>query len=106
MANTKQITIHGHVPFHLHEHEGLCKKLAFMNSPTAGIRINYVGPTEHRKNDHGGKTAFYAFQLEGTEAVSTPWLQSFVDQVKEIGGDVGLVRIYDIDGKQAITLKL
>jgi hypothetical protein len=106
MANTKQITIHGQVPFNLHEHEGLAKKLAFMNSPTAGIRINYVGPTEHRKNNHGGKTAFYAFQLEGTEAVHTKWLQAFVDQVKEIGGNVSLARIYDIDGSEEVKLNL
>lgn len=106
MANTKTIRIVGVAPFNLYEHYRIGVKLAFMNSPTSGLYIKWPGTCTYKPNEFGGKTAMYDFEMGGIEAVSTPWLQAFVDDLKEIGGSVTEADINDLDGQEKITLTL
>lgn len=104
MANIKNVSVFGTVPFNLNERESMCRRLAFLNTPTSGLRITYGGVPEYKPNSHGGQTAFYEFILEGTEAVSIPWLQGFLDDVLALTGTIQACRVRDIEANESIQL--
>ena len=85
MSNAKHIRINGLLPFNCidPEPEGgydtdkecLRDWFARMNTATFGVRIGWNGPVESRPNKTGGKTAFYAFTIDGFEAVTDSALE-------------------------------
>lgn len=106
MSNVKNVHIAGTVPFNLNEKDSMAKRLAYLNTPCSGLRIAYGDVTEYRQNDHGGQTAFYPFSLTGAEAVSSLWLQGFVDDVKWLAGRITTCRVTDIEANETVRLNV
>jgi hypothetical protein len=100
MSNIKQVLVSGHVPFNLADHPNMARKLAFFNTPTSGLKIEYGAQYEMRQNAHGGQTAMYPFCVKGEEAVSASYIQSFIDDVYAIGGKVTGATVTDIENNE------
>lgn len=98
MANVKNITIQGRLPFDCATNDDMCKILGQLNSPTLGIRIHWSGDAlEHVPNGHGGKTAMYGFMIRGMEAVSYPFLDHLIKTIKTAGGTVTVAKASDME---------
>ena len=104
MSNIKRVAVCGHVPFNLADHPSLARKLAFFNTPTSGLKIEYGAPYEMRQNAHGGQTAMYPFCVKGEEAVSASYVQSFIDDIYAIGGKVTGATVTDIEANETCKM--
>lgn len=113
MSNVKSIRILGIVPFDMGKYadetkvayEKFMPKLAEMNMPAFGLKIQYTSANS-RPNNHGGKTTMYYFQIEGHEAVNSKWLQALCDDIKAIGGEISKAIVFDIEAEEQIDLNL
>ena len=100
MSNVKSVNIAGIVPFDLTDYGVMQPFLAGMNSPTINLKIEYSRePVELRPNKHGGQTAMYEFKVTGREAVSYGWVEGFKSAIKEVGGEVRLSKVKDVEGE-------
>jgi hypothetical protein len=100
MSNVKRVQIEGAVPFNLNDYGVMQPFLAGMNSPTINLKIEYSREAvEMRPNEHGGQTAMYRFKVSGREAVSYGWAEAFKAAVIEIGGEVTVSKIKDVEGQ-------
>ena len=98
MANVKQVTISGILPFTVAECEAMVPYLAQTNTPTCGLKIKWGREVvEMRDNEYGGKTAMFDFELSGSEAVSYAWLDGFCKAVDAAGGVVERRDEEDVD---------
>ena len=105
MSNAKHIRINGLLPFNCidPEPEGgydtdkecLRDWFARMNTATFGVRIGWTGPVESRPNKTGGKTAFYAFTIDGFEAVTDSALERLLRAIVGCDGEVYHKEIYE-----------
>lgn len=98
MANTKKIEITGSAPFDLYDHKPLQPMLAFIAGPVSGMKLEWTGQLGSVPNEHGGKTAVFAFKLTGREAVSWAWIDAFKKEIDAIGGRIGDDNTRDIEG--------
>jgi len=87
MSNVKSIVISGTLPFDCAEvNEEIKDWLASMNTPCFGLRITWSRePCEMRPNDHGGRTAFYHFSIQGREAVSYSAIERLITAIQSVG---------------------
>jgi hypothetical protein len=105
VSNAKHIRINGLLPFNCidPEPEGgydtdkecLRDWFARMNTATFGVRIGWTGPVESRPNKTGGKTAFYAFTIDGFEAVTDSALERLLRAIVGCDGEVYHKEIYE-----------
>lgn len=102
MANTKNITISGKIPFTCDQHHYMRSYLGMMNAPSFGLRITYGRNPSYVRNNHGGETAVYDFQITGQEAVSGPWIEGLLQAIIDCGGSALYVGVQDIDGPQTL----
>ena len=86
MANVKHVHITGIAPFNLNEHKPVQPFLLSLVSPTTGLSLEWGREVESKPNSNGGKTAFFRFQLIGTEAVSYSALDLFKQAILDTGG--------------------
>jgi hypothetical protein len=106
MSNIKSVNLSGKAPFDLYQDEKLASQLAFLNSPCSGLRISYSpAPADYLPNSHGGRTARYSFTLQGQEAVSIGWLETFVHHLEEQGGEINQGSIYDIEANERVFIR-
>jgi hypothetical protein len=109
MSNAKHIHVTGRLPFDCIDGDPLTGErsmandalrdwFARMNTPTFGVKIHWTGPVESRPNKYGGKTAIYAFTIDGFEAVSYPALDELLAAIVGCGGEVYRHEIYEPGG--------
>ena len=103
MANVKSVRVTGDLPFDCAEEGGIAHYLATFNGPVCGLRISWSSePRRMEPNEHGGKTAFYGFVLEGREAVSLRYVMRFTELVEGVGGMVDGVRVVDVENNEVL----
>jgi hypothetical protein len=113
MANVKQVTIQGKLPFDFafptvieaneklevtHARAEVKDWLARMNTPTFGLAIYWMtdGPKDMRPNECGGRTAWYGFVISGAEALSWECLQEMANAFRVLG-EIDSARALDIE---------
>lgn len=80
MSNVKEISIVADVPFNYLAHdsdlsaEDAALIAATLLGPSMGLSYTYTF-AGLVPNDHGGKTTMYRIEIEGTEALSWPFLE-------------------------------
>jgi hypothetical protein len=101
MSNVHEIIITGKAPFDITTRAraipAALSFLADLAGPSIGLRIEYLGEPEMRPNDHGGRTAFYSFQITGREAVSSAWIVSSCRRLRRLGVEFSTVIFRDIE---------
>lgn len=100
MANVKEIVIFGKIPFNCNEHAEMNAILGDLNAPTIGLRINYGKQSLGPPNDHGGRTTFYEYSIEGQEAVSHPYIERMLQAIVDCGGTVEGASVVDIENSE------
>ena len=93
----------GRIPFNYYECEPLARAFAFIQSPSSGLRVEFSREAMLLPNEHGGRTAFYFFKLEGLEAVRTSWLAMVAGCVVAVGGQVDTLKIKDVDNDETVA---
>jgi hypothetical protein len=98
MANVHRVVVIGWLPFNTYDYTELNKLLGQLNSPTSGLRIKYTGETQvGPTNEHGGRTTFYRFRIEGEDAVRGVWIEWMADSIRSAGGKIVLGKAEDIE---------
>jgi hypothetical protein len=106
MSNVHEVRVEGFAPFDIATRAAaeprVLALLANMNGPIFGLRIRFnPRPAAHEPNEFGGRTAFFAFEISGEEAVSA---EGFVETCKAMRRlDVKFTRvdIRDIENRTA-----
>jgi len=96
VANVKRIRIEGDLPFNGGD-EGMVCFLGWLNTPISGVRITWLGRSRLEPVENGGRLAFYAFRLEGEEALSWGWISSFKESVIRCGGRITSDHVTDLE---------
>ena len=102
MANTKNIVVNGKIPFNCDQHFNMQLYLGMMNGPCFGLKITYGRNPSYVRNNHGGETAMYDYQITGQEAVSGPWIEGLLQAIIDCGGSALYVGVQDIDAPQTL----
>lgn len=102
MSNIKRLEVVGELPFNCYEHSEMCRFLGQMNGPIMGIRIGW-GKSHYKPNEHGGQTAFYSFVIGGEEAVSGGWVNKLLQAIRDSGGAVTTINLWDIENDELLT---
>lgn len=76
MANVKQVIIAAEVNYCYYEDEEMARFMAFLQSPTCGLRVRF-DPLGYYDLPDGGKMRTYQLGITGHEAVSDSWLDVF-----------------------------
>ena len=109
MSNTKHVDIGGRLPCDCIQPDPdsstlppaaivIRDWLALMNTPTFGLRIHWTGPVESKRNKYGGRTAFYAFHISGTESVAWTAIDTLLAAITDCGGSVNRNDVHDLEG--------
>ena len=90
MANTKKIFIKGSLPFNYYSlpHDGLSRCIAYLVSPTSGLKLTWGNCHFKPIPETNGKLAIYDFTLEGKDSLSWAWLDNFKKLVIQAGGTI------------------
>jgi hypothetical protein len=91
MANVKQVSIQGQVPFNCTENYEMRQMLGQLNAPLMGLRITWLGTNLEMK------TAMVAFSIQGTEAVSYKWIENLLLRIVNAGGQIHRAEAGDVD---------
>lgn len=79
MSNVKQVEIQGEVPFdwtHRLTPEDFKLIGSLVLNPSIGLRLFFsTDPIANAPNSHGGQTAIYGFSIQGSEALSSIYLE-------------------------------
>ena len=98
MSNVKRVEVQGVMPYDCAGNETIRGWLASMNTPTFGLRIRWgKQPVEMRNNEHGGKTAMFAFEIQGEEAVAFTAYDTLLKAITECGGRVNKESCIDLE---------
>jgi len=98
MANVKRIHIEGEAPFNFYGgHPEVEKVLAQLNHPVMGIRIIWLGRGKVVPNEHGGRTSYERFIIQGEEAVRWEWADWVEKTFKDAGAEITQKDVIDLE---------
>jgi hypothetical protein len=106
MANVKQISIVGELPFNCDQHYEMRQMLGQLNAPICGLRMNWLGSAGSRESGFGGSTEIIAFKISGNEAVSNPWINLLLIAIVKAGGEISQVNVRDTDNQEDIQFEI
>ncbi len=105
MSNTKAVHLTGKVPFDwvtkMGEADAAFVARMLLGVAT-GLRITYEAEW-YVPNAHGGRTAMFAFEIAGIEAVSHDALKRLIEAIRRAGGTIGGGYI-DLDAQEQVAL--
>jgi hypothetical protein len=103
MSNIKSVYIAGRIPFSI-ENKDLLARFGQMSLPVFGIKIEFI-EGDRLFNKHGGTTLMYDFTIQGEEAISTSWLESFMKLVVlEEFGKIVCCEVKDIENNETLNI--
>lgn len=108
MSNAKSVNIGGALPFDFIERlgNGTSYLIQFL-TPSFRLRLDYSrSEPEMRPNEHGGRTAYYEFGIEGVEAVSWEWLEMLCLKLEESGAEIFFAEAKDIEDNRGVWTKI
>jgi hypothetical protein len=96
MANIKQVSIHGHMPFNITDDVESARWIGIISAPLSQMKIAYGGEY-YKPNDKGGKLCMVGFSILGTTSMMFCNLQNMVDTFTNAGAHVDDIEVHDIE---------
>ncbi len=97
MANLKDVSIEGVLPFDCDNDAEMCWVIGKLSGPVTDVRIFWNGEAPAVPNKHGGKTAMYKFRISGQEAVADAFLNRVLAAIINCGGKLITATARDLE---------
>jgi hypothetical protein len=99
MANIKQVSIRGHMPFDIaYTSDSVAIWLGQINSPLSNLKINYSGRSYFKQSPDGhGKWSMFEFHIVGTASWLFTVFHKMVEDFGNNGADFTSIEIIDIE---------
>lgn len=98
MANIKDVSIEGVLPWDMNGHDEMTALLGQLNMPVSGIRIEWGAEfIDPALNEHGGHEVYYDFKIRGQDSVSWQYLDRLVRVIHDCGGKISTAKAKDIE---------
>jgi hypothetical protein len=96
MANIKQVSIHGHMPFNITDDDDAARQIGYINSPCSNLKMVYAGEY-YKDNGKGGKLAMIGFSILGTTSWMFKRIQDMVEAFEYVGAIIDDIEVHDIE---------
>jgi hypothetical protein len=99
MANIKQVSIRGHMPFDIaYTSDSVAIWLGQINSPLSNLKITYSGDAYDTPKEHkAGRTSMHEFHIVGTSSMLFSVFHKLVGDFENNGVDFTSIEIIDIE---------
>ena len=97
MSNVHEVDVRGWVPYDIASKEHAQPWLARMADPVYGFRIRYGQPRQGPTNAFGGATTYYAFVIDGAEAIWESGIEKMISDLRAAGAVIEKARCQDIE---------